>query len=242
MRIIIVRHGDPDYENNTVTEKGWREAELLSRALVKVKADEYLCSPLGRALDTAKLTLEKLGKEAEICGWLREFDAKMPHPDTGEEKSVAWDLMPRHWMDDGRFFHPELWRETGYAKSGDLVEKYDAVIKGLDEVMARHGYIRSGTYYRTKQGNEDCVVMFCHFGVESVMLSHLLNISPFILWHGTTALTSSITGIVTEEREKGIVSFRMFTFGSLHHLYAEGEPASFSARFCEVFENEHERH
>lgn len=29
MRIFIVRHGDPDYENDTLTEKGRRELSLI---------------------------------------------------------------------------------------------------------------------------------------------------------------------------------------------------------------------
>lgn len=31
MRILLIRHGDPDYENDTLTEKGCREAELLAK-------------------------------------------------------------------------------------------------------------------------------------------------------------------------------------------------------------------
>ena len=30
MRILMIRHGDPDYVNDTLTEKGWREAALLA--------------------------------------------------------------------------------------------------------------------------------------------------------------------------------------------------------------------
>ena len=30
MKLIIVRHGDPDYENDTLTERGWKEAKALS--------------------------------------------------------------------------------------------------------------------------------------------------------------------------------------------------------------------
>ena len=30
MRIIFIRHGDPDYEKDSLTEKGWREAALLA--------------------------------------------------------------------------------------------------------------------------------------------------------------------------------------------------------------------
>ncbi len=49
MKLLIVRHGDPDYEHDTLTEKGWREAEYLSEELAKIDANAYYVSPLGRA-------------------------------------------------------------------------------------------------------------------------------------------------------------------------------------------------
>ena len=30
MRLLFIRHGDPDYEHDTLTEKGRREAALLA--------------------------------------------------------------------------------------------------------------------------------------------------------------------------------------------------------------------
>ena len=33
MRILIIRHGDPDYEHDSLTEKGLREANLLKKRL-----------------------------------------------------------------------------------------------------------------------------------------------------------------------------------------------------------------
>ena len=30
MKLIIIRHGDPDYEHDSLTQKGVREAQLLS--------------------------------------------------------------------------------------------------------------------------------------------------------------------------------------------------------------------
>ena len=37
MKIIIVRHGDPDYSIDSLTEKGWKEAEFnLAGAELKV--------------------------------------------------------------------------------------------------------------------------------------------------------------------------------------------------------------
>ena len=35
MKLLIIRHGEPDYTIDSLTEKGWREAEYLSEMLVK---------------------------------------------------------------------------------------------------------------------------------------------------------------------------------------------------------------
>ena len=53
MRIVFVRHGEPNYANDSLTEKGRREAELLSQRIKNWKVDEFYCSPLGNhpALD-----------------------------------------------------------------------------------------------------------------------------------------------------------------------------------------------
>ena len=41
MRILIVRHGDPDYEIDSLTEKGWVEAGHLSERLASEKIDAF---------------------------------------------------------------------------------------------------------------------------------------------------------------------------------------------------------
>ena len=41
MRILIIRHADPDYANDTLTEKGWKEASLLADRLQKEKIDYF---------------------------------------------------------------------------------------------------------------------------------------------------------------------------------------------------------
>ena len=86
MKILFVRHADPDYDIDSLTETGWKEAEALSDRLVKLDVKKFYCSPLGRAKDTASLTLKKLNREAEIRPWLREFTPPLiKYPGTGEE-------------------------------------------------------------------------------------------------------------------------------------------------------------
>lgn len=74
LRILIIRHAEPDYAKDSLTEKGWREAEFLADKLEHEKIDACYLSPLGRAQDTAKVTLAHRAK-AKTLGWLREFHA-----------------------------------------------------------------------------------------------------------------------------------------------------------------------
>lgn len=74
MNIYIVRHAEPDYSIDSLTEKGWREAALLGKRLEKITPAYYYVSPLGRAKDTASFTLRAVGASAEEMDWLREFD------------------------------------------------------------------------------------------------------------------------------------------------------------------------
>ena len=64
MKLLIVRHGDPDYTIDSLTEKGWKEVEFLSEKLSKLDIKDFYVSPLGRAKDTASLTLKKMNRTA----------------------------------------------------------------------------------------------------------------------------------------------------------------------------------
>ena len=246
MRLIIIRHGDPDYEKDSLTEKGWREAELLSIRMEKLLKEEkehtYIyTSPLGRAKATASLTLQKLGMTAKERPWLREFDAPNVDEDTGRFK-VCWDQLPTRWTGTEAYYDRNQWMNVPFMKQAHADREAAWVFDGLDALLREHGYAREGEYYRAEHASRDTVVLFCHFGVECVMLGHLLGISPVVLWHGMAAAPSSVMVLHTEERRKGIAYFRMQSFGDLSHLYAGDEPASFAARFCETYDNMEERH
>ena len=73
MKLIFIRHAEPDYENNTITEKGWREAALLAERVSKWDVKDFYQSPLGRAKDTASLSLKKMNRTATTYEWLQEF-------------------------------------------------------------------------------------------------------------------------------------------------------------------------
>ena len=77
MKLMLIRHAEPDYAVDSLTEKGRREAELLSRRLARIPdISGIYVSPLGRAQDTAKPSLAACGREAETLEWLREFNVR----------------------------------------------------------------------------------------------------------------------------------------------------------------------
>jgi len=242
MRLLIIRHGDPDYEVDGLTEKGKREVKLLAERLyAREKIDHFYVSTYGRARKTAEPTLEKFHAKAEICDWLHEFDYHVDWEE-GNDASLAWDILPRIWTAKESLFHHDAWFEEPYLKAAGIKEHFDYVTGKLDEVLHAHGYDRKGYYYEARESNTETLAFFCHFGVEVVLLSHLLNIAPAPLWQGTVALPTGITELVTEEREKGIAYFRMNRFGDVAHLTENGEPLSFAARFCEVYDDFSQRH
>jgi len=241
MKLMIIRHGDPDYSIDSLTEQGWREADLLSNKIAAMDVKKFYVSPLGRAKDTASLTLKKTNCDAEVLPWLREFHAPILDENTGKER-LPWDWLPADWTAISEYYDMNLWHTVPVMQSGNVVAEAMRVYSGLDELLKNHGYEREGKLYHAVRPNNDTIVLFCHFGVECLMLGHLLGISPMILWHGFCAAPSSVTTLITEERRKGIAYFRMNSFGDVSHLYAVGENPSFAARFCETYDNMEERH
>ena len=240
MKLLLIRHGDPDYVVDSLTEKGHREAALLAERIAPMDIKAYYMSPLGRARKTAEYTLNKAARTAEVLDWAREFDVLIDDGKGG--KRIAWDMLPQNWTKIPEYYDENRWLDVPVMKDAQMRSGIVKVYDGLDALLERHGYKREGRFYRAVRPNEDTIALFCHFGVTSVMLSHLLGVSPMVLWHGMIAAPTSVTTLVTEERREGIAAFRMTAFGDISHLYKENEPPAFAGRFCEMFSNQEQRH
>ena len=222
MKIIIIRHGDPDYSIDSLTERGREEAELLKLRLDKMPIDAAYVSPLGRAALTAKIATAGRNVELVTKDWLREF-------------VYIWDRLPEEYNAKKRLLDSPDWIK--YVDKEGVEERYKQVCDGLDELLKNHGYVHNGFDYDVVSPNHDNVFLFCHYGVECVILSHLLGVSPYPFFQGFCALPTSVTTIATEERRKGKASFRCIGFGDLSHLYAGNMEPSFAARFSEAFDD-----
>lgn len=235
MKLILVRHAEPNYATDSLTEKGRWEAELLSRRLCRLQdVTAFYVSPLGRAQATAACTLDKLGRTAVTLPWLAEFRGRCADTQA-KGMRIPWDFPPRLWQDRPllRDFH--RWTEDALVQGGDTEAIWRETREGLDALLAGHGYVRDGGVYRCEDNRPDTIVVFCHFAILAAMVAHLTGISPLNLWQGFCAQPSSVTTLITEERVKGEVVFRCMQFGDLSHLYAGGERHSTAGLYPECY-------
>lgn len=42
MKLLFIRHGDPDYTIDSLTEKGWKEAEFLSEKMLLLMSGIFM--------------------------------------------------------------------------------------------------------------------------------------------------------------------------------------------------------
>ena len=171
MKIIFIRHGEPNYEIDSLTEKGWREAELLSKRTAKWNVTDFYCSPLGRAKDTASFTLKNADREAKILPWLREFDAPVIDPETGKRR-IPWDFLPDVLDANRDLYDNHLWTKNPIMQTGNMDENYRFVTDGLDTLLAHYGYVRDGYRY--------------HASDETRLSSSASVISALPAWHCPT--------------------------------------------------------
>lgn len=141
MKLLFVRHGDPDYAKDSLTPEGWEEADLLSEYLSSMKIDEIFVSPLGRAKDTARATLIKTGMHACEKEWMREFHSPIQRPYPSEATDYCWDWLPGEWTKYPQFFDRDQWL-NGPGITEEIRREYQRVCTELDHLLEDHGYSR----------------------------------------------------------------------------------------------------
>ncbi len=220
MKILIIRHGDPNYALDTLTEKGWKEAELLAERIAAQDVKAYYVSPMGRAQDTASVTLKKIGESAETLNWLKEFDVRIQDMTIGEP-CLVWELRTGDWTAVSDFYDKDKWCDVPVMKDNGVKERWEGICNGLDAVLEKHGYLRENNYYRAVQPNEDTIVFFCHYGVGCAMIAHLLGMSPMQLWYGFSMEPTAVTTVYLTRKQGDIAGAHVSEFGDLGHLRKE---------------------
>ena len=258
MRLVFVRHGDPDYVHDSLTERGVKEAECLHDRVAKWPITHCFASPLGRAQQTARIALEGTGIVPETLDWLEELPVRAYDPDTGELRH-GWDWTPEYFTSHPELYDKMAWTDADIYKDTCAGEVWRRTVKGIDEVLARYGYVRrvpvegdsdarkriaSPAVYDTPHTGTSCaghaldditLVFFCHFGITSAVLGHLLGASPVFFIQTFFCPPTSVTVVAAEEVRPGVAGFRCQTLGDSHHLLVKGVEVSPSGYFTDTF-------
>ena len=174
MRIIFVRHGEPDYINDCLTEEGRRQALACAERLAGEDISEIYTSPCGRASETAAFTAERLGLPVTTLDFMREIHwggLNIPH--AGHPWTLG-DIL----MEDGFDFHTQDWYEHPFFKGNAATECYRKVIEAFDGFLSAHGYRHKGRRLFCEHAEAKTIALFSHGGSGACVLAHLLDL-PF---------------------------------------------------------------
>ena len=177
MRIIFVRHGEPDYISDCLTDTGKQQAAAAGERLIRENISEIYSSPCGRAFETASYTASLLGIPVIKLDFMREISwggfriARNGHPWT------LGDLM----LEEGFDFQKKDWRKHPYFDGNVATECYKEISVQIDAFLAKHGYRHEGLRFLCEAGTDKTIALFSHGGSGACVLAHLLNLSfPYV--------------------------------------------------------------
>lgn len=218
MKLLFIRHGEPDYERDCLTENGLAQAQLLAKRLERDEdISAVYISPMGRAQETAAAYLKGKNLPTCTCDWLHEFDAAVSDPEYDKPVPV-WDIYPKNWTEINNCFDRNAFADVPFIKNSEVPSRFEAVKAGLDKVLAEHGLVRQNDVYVKTDSCDKTLAFFCHFGASCVMIAYLLGISPIITLQGLSAEPTAIATLCTDDRFGDKVNFRLHGFGDIHHL------------------------
>lgn len=219
MRLILIRHGEPDYANDCLTALGHRQAAATADRLAGEGISRIYTSPNGRARQTAGYTADQLQLPVQVLDYMHEISWGSESEDPMISEGHPWTLADRMIAEEDWSFEKENWRNHPFFVSNLTNDCLDKIAVGIDELMASHGFQREGNRYLCTAANKETIAIFAHGGSGACMLSHLLNL-PFpyvcsVLPYGLTSVT-----ILNIESQPGAHVFpRIELFNDMRHVH-----------------------
>ena len=223
MLLYIVRHGDPIYETDSLTERGKLQAEAVGKRIFDSKIDRIFSSPMGRAMETAEPACRLLGLTKNIEEWAHEIgDERLtPYPD-GKLKSISF-LQNTVYRENGNIDLPyeKSYECTGINESR-IKDAMDYIIKNGNDFLERLGYREENGVYRILRKNEEKVALFCHAAFGRAWISYLLHIPLHIMWSSFEYTHTGVTVIEFKNNENGFTAPNCLCYSDMSHLYSAG--------------------
>ena len=236
MLLFYIRHGDPVYEPDILTELGKKQAEALAKRLALYGLDKIYSSTSPRAIQTAQPTCDLLKKEMTLLDFCNEGHAWRDFTITNGEDRVWLYASQRAKMlftDSELRQKPHLWYEhPAFQAEHDYGASVQRMYDKLDEFLLSHGYehIRGTGRYKAVNPNDDRIAVFAHEGMGMAFLSCLLDIPyPIIATH--FGLNHSGMSVIEFKTHDGISMPKLLTLSSDSHLYRDGLPTNYNHEF-----------
>lgn len=175
MRIIFVRHGEPDYQRDCLTDLGRRQAEAAAQRLAGEGISRIFASPMGRAKQTAAATARKLGLPVVVLDYMHEITWGGPGiPAEGHPWTLGDWLMEREDFD----YYAHDWREHPWFRDNAATDCWRDIAARFDGFLEGFGYRHEGGRFFCRAEAEETVALFSHGGSGACALGSLLSL-PF---------------------------------------------------------------
>lgn len=203
MRIIFVRHGEPDYEHDCLTETGKAQARAAAERLREEQIAEIYTSPLGRAAETAAAASEALNLPVKTLDYMRELHWGSTDGTEIPAGGHPWELADLMASEGWDLTDPG-WRHHPYFRNNLVTEEADHVARMTDEWLLMLGYERQGSYYRCVRPDDrqKTVALFSHGGSSAAAMGHILNL-PFPYACGLFHLEFTGITVIRLDRKPG---------------------------------------
>ena len=203
MRIIFVRHGEPDYAHDCLTEMGRLQAVDAAERLRNEGIEEIFSSPQGRAAETAAATADLLKRPVQTLDYMRELHWGSIDGTSLPSDGHPWDLADLMAEEGWDLTNPG-WREHPYFRNNQVTANADLVAEKTDEWLRTLGYEREGAFYRCVRpdNRQKTVALFSHGGSSAAAIGHILNL-PFPYACGLFHLEFTGITIIRLDRNPG---------------------------------------
>ena len=236
MILYYIRHGDPCYNPDSLTELGLKQAEALSKRLINSCIDEIYSSSSIRAIQTAMPTAKLYNKEIIQLEWAHESIAWEFFAKPVNEKSKTWIFRIPKYVE--MFAKDEVYalRNNWYEYNGLDDESFKKGVKFYQEKVYDFLETLGYKYNCEKHGydqvfeNNKKIALFAHQGFFIAFLSTVLDIPyPLISLHFD--MQHSGMTIIDFQNLNGTIYPKVLQLSNDSHLYKENMATTYNYKF-----------
>lgn len=222
MQLYYIRHGEPIYEPDQLTEKGHAQARALGEAMKDYGIDKIFASTSNRARQTAQPLADALQKDVVLLDWCNE---KYAADAFGAKDDGKWSWIYRVekylalFASDEVYALRDKWYEHPAFAALKCKEGYLRAAREADAFLESFGLVRDENEhcYRADKLFDGKIALFAHEGFGHFFLPYVTFI-PYPLFARFDNAHTGVTQIDFKPFEDGRVFPRIQYVSNTAHL------------------------